>query len=154
MPTEDRSSRSSPAEGFSEEITRVDEEDAQMPENMDRGPALNLRTLVDLGVSEFPTKTTKRIFGRTPEDDSLLQEWVTLFMEKQADYGDRADDLGIPGQYAELSRKMLKLRRSMWEGHALVGEPAREVVLDLIGHCFLTLKLMEDNNWGGRGSDV
>jgi hypothetical protein len=38
----------------------------------------------------------------------------------------------------------------MWDGEPLSGEPAREVLLDLIGHCFLAIKHMDENNYGGK----
>lgn len=135
---------------FEEEIISAAEQQAQVP-YFDRDAANNVRVTINLGTQvEELTKTAERIFIGGTNDPGLLQEWTWLFMDKQRDYGDRADDLGVPGQYAELSRKMIKLRRVMWEGHPLVGEPPREVVLDLIGHLFLTLKLMEQQNFGGK----
>lgn len=83
-------------------------------------------------------------------DKSLLQEWILRFMEKQKDYKDGADDLGAPGQYAELHRKMGKLRRALWEGEPLVGEPVDEVLMDLIGHCFLAIRHVRQHNYGGK----
>lgn len=83
-------------------------------------------------------------------DKALLQEWINRFMEKQKDYGDAADDLGAPGQYAELHRKMGKLKRALWDGEPLVGEPAEEVLQDLIGHCFLAIRHLRQNNYGGK----
>lgn len=83
-------------------------------------------------------------------DKSLLQEWILRFMSKQRDYRDSADDLGAPGQYAELHRKMGKLKRALWDGEELVGEPAEEVLQDLIGHCFLAIRHLRQNNYGGK----
>lgn len=82
--------------------------------------------------------------------DSLLQEFMERFMEKQRDYGDAADDLGAPGQYAEIHRKKAKLKKALWEGEKLVGEPVDEVLMDLIGHCFLALRHVRQTNYGGR----
>lgn len=83
-------------------------------------------------------------------DKSLLQEWIWRFMEKQQDYKDGADDLGAPGQYAELHRKMGKLKKALWDGEPLAGEPAEEVLQDLIGHCFLAIRHLRQNNYGGK----
>lgn len=102
-----------------------------------------------LGPNVLWTKTMRTIFGQDPSP-SLVSEWATHFAKKQKDYGDHADDLGAPGQYAELNRKLIKLKRPMWEGKPLVGEPAREVLLDLIGHCFLAIKHLDENNFGDK----
>lgn len=82
----------------------------------------------------------------------LLEEWVIQFVGKQRDYGDHADDLGAPGQYAEIHRKIGKLKKAMWDGEMLRGEPAREVCMDLIGHLFLAIKHMDENNYGGKST--
>lgn len=76
-------------------------------------------------------------------EESSLEEWLQHFLSKQADYGDRANDLGLAGQYAELSRKFIKLRRAMWDGIPLTQESLREVLLDLIGHGFLSLMYVD-----------
>lgn len=136
------------ADLFHQEMAKVAEEEAMDP--------TRLRSTVYLGPAGqpgngFPTEASRRIFSESEERASLLQGWAELFMEKQQDYGDRGNDLGIPGQYAEMSRKFIKLRKAMWEGKPLVGEPVHEVIQDLIGHCFLTLKYLEDNNFGGKG---
>lgn len=76
-------------------------------------------------------------------EESTLEEWLQHFLSKQTDYGDRANDLGLAGQYAELSRKFIKLRRAMWDGHELTQESLREVLMDLIGHGFLSLMYVD-----------
>lgn len=88
------------------------------------------------------TNACRYIFGDEIQP-SRLGEWAALFVKKQTDYGNGADDLGEAGQYAELHRKITKLRRAMWEGHELVGEPLREVLMDLIGHCFLAMMYVD-----------
>lgn len=60
---------------------------------------------------------------------------VELHLQKAADYGDTGDALGIQGQYAELWRKIGKLKGPMWDGRALTFEQPVEVLQDLIGHC-------------------
>ncbi|QFG08209.1 hypothetical protein PBI_GRETELLYN_72 [Gordonia phage GretelLyn] len=61
------------------------------------------------------------------------------FARKNADYGDTSFDLGIAGQYAELWRKVGKLKGPMWEGKSLEFEQMDEILQDLIGHCLLSL---------------
>lgn len=88
------------------------------------------------------TNACRYIFGDEIQP-SRLGEWAALFVKKQADYGDGADDLGEAGQYAELHRKITKLRRALWEGMELQNEPVREVLMDLIGHCFLSMMYVD-----------
>jgi hypothetical protein len=84
----------------------------------------------------------------------LVQEFIEQFLEKNKDYTSKpmpgfpegfenADVLGIQGQFAELWRKIWKLRKSLWEGEELVGEQPREVLMDLIGHCFLAIDMID-----------
>lgn len=95
----------------------------------------------------WPTATSREIM------EEHLRRWFELFMEKQVDYGDRGDDLGLAGQYAEIHRKIGKLKRAMWDGQELAGEKMDEVLLDLIGHCFLSLRYIKHNNTGGKGKE-
>jgi hypothetical protein len=115
------------------------------------------RSLVtlSLGYEDCPwTNMMQALFGDPAMDgiaqEGLLNEFLLLFLKKQRDYGDHADDLGAPGQYAELHRKMGKLKKALWDGQPLVGEPAREVLMDLIGHCFLAIRHLDQNNYGGK----
>lgn len=75
--------------------------------------------------------------------DDLIPEWQVLFSSKHGDYGDGATYLGTAGQFADIYRKVTKLKRSLWDGEALNGEQPREVLLDLIGHCFLTIDMID-----------
>lgn len=112
-------------------------------------PLLTGHTLVSLDLGNpRATETIQDILG--PDRPGLLQDWVALFVKKQADYGDSADDLGAPGQYAELHRKMGKLKRALWDGKVLEGEQPDEVLFDLIGHCFLAIRHLRKNNYGGK----
>lgn len=73
----------------------------------------------------------------------LMPEWLRLFANKNADYGsESAKILGVRGQYADINRKMLKLKRSLWDGEQLQFEDSDEVIMDLIGHLFLTLHMI------------
>lgn len=88
------------------------------------------------------TNACRYIFGDEIQRSRLV-EWAELFVQKQKDYGDGSDDLGGAGQYAELHRKITKLRRALWEGIELENEPVREVLMDLIGHCFLAMMYVD-----------
>lgn len=81
--------------------------------------------------------------------NELLPEWWVLFKTKNNEYGTHEDDLGMRGQYADIHRKMKKLRNALWDGQPLTHEQPREVILDLIGHLFLTLAKGDKDGWGG-----
>lgn len=51
--------------------------------------------------------------------------------------------LGPRGQFADIWRKIGKLRRALWDGQTLKREQPREVLLDLIGHCLLTITMID-----------
>lgn len=78
--------------------------------------------------------------------DTLIPE-VIKHMQKGADhYGpDNHNELGLKGQYADMHRKMQPLRRYMWDGQALslAKESPRQICLDLIGHCLLTISMLD-----------
>lgn len=86
-------------------------------------------------------KDSERIIG------SLLQEWRDLFLKKNADYEAGGFEnhrvLGIKGQFADIWRKIAKLKAALWDGKELTQEPPREVLMDLIGHCFLTIAMID-----------
>lgn len=79
--------------------------------------------------------------------DYLIPEWWMQFKAKNNEYGTHDDDLGMRGQYADIHRKMKKLRNSLWDGLPLTHEQPREVILDLIGHLFLTLAKGDKDGW-------
>ncbi len=80
--------------------------------------------------------------------ENLVEEWVQQFISKSNDYGETANHLGAAGQYADMHRKMGKLKRALWEGETLTGEQPREILLDLIGHCFLTIHYIDQGDNG------
>jgi hypothetical protein len=95
---------------------------------------------------------TDRIVSR------LVPEWVEHQQQKAKDYNssaengpgwpssaafENADVLGIKGQFAEIWRKIWKLKKGMWDGETLVGEQPREILLDLIGHAFLAIDMID-----------
>jgi hypothetical protein len=83
----------------------------------------------------------------------LVPEWEKLFVEKNSGYGEGHRDLGIKAQYVDIHRKVSKLRRAFWDGEELTGEQPREVLLDLIGHCFLAISLLDEDGKGdGRSA--
>jgi hypothetical protein len=84
--------------------------------------------------------------------NGLVQEWIEQFLEKNRDYNsdqeegqvfENADVLGIPGQFAEIWRKIWKLKKGMWDGETLIGEQPREILMDFIGHAFLAIDMID-----------
>lgn len=74
----------------------------------------------------------------------IFEEAIALFLEKNSGYGDRsAYNLGAMGQFADMNRKMEKLRHILWEGNEAVGESVEEVLQDLMGHCALTIDFIQ-----------
>jgi hypothetical protein len=79
----------------------------------------------------------------------LLPRFLALFSTKNKDYGAGGHEgLGVRAQYVDLSRKVLKLKRVLWDNEGLEHEQVDEVLLDLIGHCFLTLQLLQHSEMG------
>lgn len=72
-----------------------------------------------------------------------LPEFLELFIRKNSEYGENAQTLGAKGQFADIWRKIGKLKTGLWDDkeHLLTSESVDEILLDLIGHCFLTLRM-------------
>jgi hypothetical protein len=85
----------------------------------------------------------------------LGEKWWQQFQVAFIEYGaGAADETGLAGQWGDLHRKVKKLKGFMWEGNetALTREQPEEVLLDLIGHCFLALEMLGRRSTGGRSS--
>lgn len=82
-----------------------------------------------------------------------LPQWADLFARKNAEYQDgngTAFFLGERGQFSDMYRKMMKLKAAMWDDNEaqLVSEGVDEIIMDLIGHCFLTLEMRRRRMYG------
>lgn len=91
--------------------------------------------------------------GLPPEFVELSAEALRAFAEGYAEYGPHAADAqGLAGQWGELWRKTMKLRRSMWIGEMgrLTRETEREVLKDIMGHCLLAIEMIDRGFDGGR----
>ena len=74
----------------------------------------------------------------------ILPKCVEHFKRKSSDYGPEGfTDLGIKGQFSDMWRKMVKLKRGLWEGRPLVLEQSDEILMDLFGHLLISLYLLE-----------
>lgn len=79
----------------------------------------------------------------------IVPEVLQRFAEKNAEYGNNANrDLGIKAQFVDIHRKMIKLRRALWddEPQALKSEPVEEVIGDLVAHLLLTLDMLREGD--------
>ena len=85
-----------------------------------------------------------------PIVEHYIPEWLGLFIESSHDYGvESYNSLGSKGQFVDINRKVMKLKRAVWEGEPLKREEVREVINDLVGHLFL-LRLVLDEEDGIR----
>jgi hypothetical protein len=77
--------------------------------------------------------------------DRHLPRALEHFLQRNAEYGDDAEfELGIKGQYPDISRKVKKLKRRWWEDEEpKAGEESDEtIVMELIGHLLMSLDYM------------
>lgn len=77
-----------------------------------------------------------------------IPEFLHLFIRKNKEYGENAQTLGPRGQFSDMYRKMIKLKTGMWDGEEekLTSESVDEILMDLIGHCLLTLRMRRDQS--------
>lgn len=81
--------------------------------------------------------------------DRHLPEALNHFLARNAEYGDDNDfDLGVKGQYVDISRKVQKLKRRWWDGQGDIEygagiESDKVVVMELIGHLLMSLDYLE-----------
>jgi hypothetical protein len=73
----------------------------------------------------------------------LLPEVHGKMVEDNKQYGDHHQDLGLKGQFSDIYRKITPLKRALWEDEELPNEQPREILFDLIGHCLLTIELID-----------
>lgn len=84
-----------------------------------------------------------------PASDQALRVYLAAadtlekFNEKNKDYGDTSYLLGVKGQFADMHRKMGKLKRALWDDIELNGEDEIEILRDLVGHALLTIDFLE-----------
>lgn len=100
--------------------------------------------IIEAPEQEYPTLAARRIM------EELVPDWRELFLAKNRHYGETADYLGIKGQFADINRKFWPLKRALWDDVDSfgVGEPVEEIIKDLIGHLFLALDMLGEENAG------
>jgi len=95
----------------------------------------------------------REVGGPSPVDDMLrliLPELVEQFRSKARDYEAdgqfTADALGSQGQFADIWRKILKLKAAMWDGKKLRYEGPEEILADLFGHTVLSINYLRSES--------
>ena len=99
---------------------------------------------VDLAIKRNVAETMS---DQAQDVTAILIEALALFLEKNRGYGNTSEHLGARGQYADMHRKMGKLKHTLWDGNPAVGESVEEMCMDLIGHAALTINFL-------RGDEV
>ena len=80
--------------------------------------------------------------------DSWVPIWLKNFERKARDYNSATTGwephtfLGVKGQFADIWRKIGKLKKALWDDEPLEGEQPLEIIDDLISHLFLTRDLL------------
>lgn len=110
---------------------------------------IDVRKALTQSDSESNLRVTLNLWeSDTPELRAIiahhLPQWAELFASKNSEYGSgSAFELGERGQFSDIYRKIIKLKRAMWDADesVLTTEGVDEIIMDLIGHCFLTLEM-------------
>lgn len=95
-----------------------------------------------------------------PMNAALEKIWVDArddWRTRRDDYGDAFLELGAKGQFSDIWRKVYKLKRSVWEGHQLTGEPAEQVAKEIMPHCAMLVYLLdrqERDAWAATENDT
>lgn len=91
--------------------------------------------------SAFPADTNHQVKMVTED----FREFLKKFDQKNREYGgENAFVLGSAGQFADIWRKIGKLKTALWDKkpEQLTSEGTEEIIQDLIGHLFLTLQCL------------
>lgn len=91
--------------------------------------------------AEYPTELAAYIC------DMLIPEWKALFLKKNSGYREAHGLLGVKGCFPDVWRKVYRLKAAFWDevDTSEWSEPPREILLDLIGHAFMILSLLDES---------
>lgn len=78
--------------------------------------------------------------------ERLAPEFLLGFLDKNRKYRAVDNSLGSKGVFPDINRKTGILKSRIWDGDASVGESTREVAMDLIGHLFLMIHMMDEED--------
>lgn len=113
-------------------------------------------TRVEIPSEELRDHTTLSIQEDNVPDQvwqiiDLIAEWLPRFVLKSRDYTAHngkpmADRWGVPGQAMKIADKAEKVADAIVNKRDLENESVHEILEDLIGHCFLALKYLEEED--------
>lgn len=88
---------------------------------------------------ESQTNQARRILG------TILPDVMSHFIERNAEYGEESHVLGTKGQFADINRKVIKLKRYLWDGVPVpVGaEDINTIAGELVGHLLILIDELE-----------
>jgi hypothetical protein len=72
-------------------------------------------------------------------NDEIADEVLQLWNRKSMDYGEQVFDFDVRAQALELNRKNGKIKDALWHGRQLQFESIEEILMDMIGHCYITI---------------
>jgi hypothetical protein len=72
-------------------------------------------------------------------NDEIAEEVLDLWNRKNKGYGEQVFDFDVRAQALELNRKNGKVKDALWHGRRLEFETLEEVLMDMIGHCYITI---------------
>jgi len=94
--------------------------------------------IVELRFENLPEHSIKVVY-------EILPKALELYLRKTKDYGGFSGGLGPKAPFVDMWRKIIKLKRCMWDGEPLRFEQTDEIVMDLIGTCLNILAEMGEN---------
>ena len=91
--------------------------------------------VIRIEITNAPTQEARDILTK------ILPQVLEAWLLKNKDYGDSDDlkSLGAKAEFVRLWNKMMKLKRSLWEGQELSGEQEAEIMGDMVAHLLLAL---------------
>jgi hypothetical protein len=91
-------------------------------------------------VEQLAPHTIEYRIENIPDDEkiieiinSILPKCLELYLAKVKDYGGVSGGLGPRAPFVDMWRKMIKLKRCLWEGEDLKFEQPSEILQDFIG---------------------
>lgn len=72
-------------------------------------------------------------------NNEIAPEVLDLWNRKSQGYGEQLFDFDVRAQALELNRKNGKVKDALWHGRQLEFEDLEEVLMDMIGHCYITI---------------
>ena len=96
---------------------------------------------------EPATQQARRILGQH------LPDVISHFLSRNAEYGEEAHVLGTKGQFADINRKVIKLKRYLWDDVPLQpgAEDIPTIAGELIGHLLILIDELDKEGRNGHG---